>query len=351
MGIVTLDRRVTGIIDEQLKPIVRKVDTEALYPADYIQALGEHGLFHSQQSQVQDVRVNEVSVIETTSQTCMTTGFNLWCHLAAATYLRKSERSYLQQHVLPMIERAAISGGTGLSNPMKFYAGLERLILKAKRVDNGYVISGQLPAVSNLGPQHAFATIAGLDDDHRIMIFVPHDIEGLEQKEKTNFIGLNGSATYTCRFHDVFIADQWVIADDADAFVDKIRATFILYQVPLGLGVISAAISSIRDASHVQGGCNQYLDIQPELLQQRLESLREQTYALARSDDLDNRWEEVLQLRLDVVKLTMDAVHANMIHCGGSAYVQTSAASRRLREAYFLVNLTPTLKHLKKLTQ
>lgn len=347
----TLDDTVQSIINERLKPFVKQIDAEAIYPSDYIQAIAQHGYFQSQQTEVQNLRFNDLQIIEATAETCMTTAFNIWCHLAAATYLRLSGRPFLQQQLLPQIELGKLCGGTGLSNPMKFYAGLERLCLKAERVQDGYVISGQLPAVSNLGGNHAFACIAALDEKRRIMVLVPHDSEGLHQTEKTNFIGLNGSATYTCKLDHVFVADDWVIADDADAFVEKIRATFVLYQIPLGLGVTSAAIEAMRHASHVQGGCNQFLDIQPDRLEREWAWLRKRTYELAADHDLDQKWHDVLRLRLDVVKLTMDAVHASMIHCGGSAYLQASAPARRLREAYFLVNLTPTMKHLQKLTQ
>lgn len=338
------------LIKKHIKPIVKKIDQDAHYPLDYLQSLGEVGVLQSNGRQRFELLTSDVNIIEETAKTCMTTAFNLWCHLAVSTYLRLSNRPYLQEIILPELESGRLSGGTGLSNPMKYYAGLERLILRAKRVDGGYVISGQLPAVSNLGPKHGFACIAHLDDEEkRIMAYIPSDIDGLEQNEKIDFLGLNGSATYSCKLNDVFIKDDYIISEDADRYVLDIRATFILYQIPLGLGVTAAAIQSMKHASHVQGGCNQFLDVQPEQLEQSLHSLRAETYELAQDSQLDERWFDVLRLRLEVVKLTMKAVHANMVHCGGSAYLQGSGPSRRLRESYFLVNLTPTMKHLSKL--
>ncbi len=46
---------------------------------------------------------------------------------------------------------------------------------------------------------------------------------------------------------------------------------------------------------------------------------------------------------------TLEAVQANMIHNGAAGYVAGSVASRKLREAYFFANLTPTVRHLEKL--
>ena len=46
---------------------------------------------------------------------------------------------------------AGCLGGTGLSNPMKSFFGIEKLKLKGRKVDGGYVVRGALPWVSNLG--------------------------------------------------------------------------------------------------------------------------------------------------------------------------------------------------------
>lgn len=339
---------IEQLIENELKPVVKKVDTEAYYPHEYLSGLGKAGLLQSTGS-VQNVRLDDVNLIEETAQVCLTTAFNLWCHLASSTYLRKSGSKFLMSNVLPLLEDGANCGGTGLSNPMKYYAGLEKLCLKAVQVEDGYIISGQLPNVSNLGPNHSFGIIASVDDERRIMAFVPYDIEGLELREKRDFIGLNGSATYSCKFNDVHIPQEWIVSEHADSFVGIIRATFILYQIPLGLGIAQASIQAMERAQHKQGGCNQYLKVQPDQLQRELDVLREQTYALAELDDLDQQWHKVLRLRLDAAYFALNAVHASMLHCGGSAYLQSSAQSRRLREVYFLANLTPTIKHLEKM--
>ncbi len=58
-----------------------------------------------------------------------------------------------------------ILGGTGLSNPMKSFFGIEKLKLKGRKVEGGYVVRGALPWVSNLGPDHFFGTIFEREDE------------------------------------------------------------------------------------------------------------------------------------------------------------------------------------------
>ena len=80
---------------------------------------------------------------------------------------------------------------------MKYYSGLEKLHLSGQKVEGGYRINGILPAVSNLGNRHYFGAIAAIDDTE-VMVLVSTQTEGLTLKEKVGFIGVNGSATYTC---------------------------------------------------------------------------------------------------------------------------------------------------------
>ena len=58
-----------------------------------------------------------------------------------------------------------ILGGTGLSNPMKSFFGIEKLKLKGRKVEGGYIVKGALPWVSNLGPDHFFGTIFEREDE------------------------------------------------------------------------------------------------------------------------------------------------------------------------------------------
>jgi len=334
------------LIQEQLKPFVRKIDAEAYYAERFLKSIGKAGFLNS------DTGVDystEVCVVEEVSKVCMTTAFNLWCHLAALTYIRNSENRYLKDEILPQLENGLLLGGTGLSNPMKYYAGLETLHLKATRSNEGYRVNGQLPSVSNLGNDHWFGIIAEVSPEQRMMSVVPCNAEGLTLKAKLEYLGVNGSATYSCVFDDVMIPEEWIVSHDVDTFIEKIRPAFVLYQIPLGLGVTEAAIASIRQVCNKQGGCNDYLSIQPDDLEKELEQFRTETYKLAGGEGLLQQWKELLQLRLRTAYLTSKAAHGSMLHQGGAGYLKYSAPSRRLRESYFLVNLTPTVKHLEKM--
>ncbi|WP_203555152.1 acyl-CoA dehydrogenase family protein [Bacillus sp. B15-48] len=345
-GVLKKTSILEKIINEELKPYVKKIDVEAFYAENYIRKLGEAGLLSSVNKTEKEYLSDEMYLVEETAKLCMTTAFCLWCHLAAMTYVRKAKNEQLKSKLLSSLEKGEILAGTGLSNPMKFYAGLENLHLSAKRVKDGYLISGVLPSVSNLGKEHWFGFIAGVNEHQQMMGVVPCNVEGLKLKEKIDYLGINGSATYACSFKDVFVPDEWVITENAATFVEEIRPAFISYQIPLGLGVTQASIESIEKVCQKQNGCNQFLKKQPQDLRNGLVEIKEQIQSLNQRENV--HWKEIAAIRLKTAYLTLEAVQASMLHNGSAGYLKDCAPSRRLREAFFFANLTPTVKHLEK---
>ncbi|WP_256358560.1 acyl-CoA dehydrogenase family protein [Bacillus sp. sid0103] len=186
------------IINQHLKPYIKQIDEKAYYPKEFLNAVGKAGFFSSNFLQKEDVRCREIYIIEETAKYCMTSAFTLWFHLAALASFRLSNNPFINNQLLPLFESGDILAGTGLSNAIKYYAGLDRIRLKAKRSDGGYMISGSLPNVSNLDYDHWFVILASLNENQRIICSLPVNVEGLILESKTNYIGLNGSATYAC---------------------------------------------------------------------------------------------------------------------------------------------------------
>lgn len=337
------------VINEQLKPIIKKIDQEGFYPKEFLKALGYSGLLNSSHLQKEDRRFRELQLIEETAKYCMTSAFILWCHLGALTSVRMSNNLFIKNELLPLLETGKVLGGTGLSNALKYYAGLDTLRLKADRTEGGYTISGALPSVSNLGEDHWFVILASLNQNKRVMCIVPVNSEGLTLRRKANFIGLNGSATYSCDFHEVFIPNKWMITEEADQFISTIRPILALYQIPLGIGVSDASLQSILEILSINKEANHHLKPQPEELRKELQSIHKRTYDFMLFSDLTKIEKEILLTRLEIVQLTSKAVYADMLYTGGKAYMKDSDTFRRLRESYFLINLTPTVKQLEKL--
>ena len=121
---------------------MKKIDTEAFYAESFIRKLGEAGLLSSVNKSQKEYLLDEMYLVEETAKVCMTTAFCLWCHLAALTYVRQTKNDKFKENLLSSLENGEILAGTGLSNPMKYYAGLEKLQLSANLYQGAIVIRG-----------------------------------------------------------------------------------------------------------------------------------------------------------------------------------------------------------------
>src|SRR6202040_441105 len=163
-------------------------------------------------------------------------------------------------------------GGPGVSNTMKSFFGIEKLKLRGRKVEGGYVVRGALPWVSNLGPDHFFGTIFEVEDrpGEIVMFLADCSDPSVTLQPCKPFLAMDGTGTYGVQFRDAFISSDHILAERAAAFVKKIRAGFILLQAGMGLGLIRDCIAIMDEASGPLGHVNRYLPQQPSDFNQLL---------------------------------------------------------------------------------
>ena len=348
------------VINRVLTPKVQDIDLKGEYPSEIMHQLGAanafaHAVSTDYQGSGKGLRA-AVQSIEEISKDCLSTGFIAWCQVACTWYLENTENTALKAKMLPKVATGQALAGTGLSNPMKHFANIEKIALTAARVAGGYIINGMLPWVSNLGFGHYFGIAAKMtDSEEYMMAIVSDELEGMSLRLNAHFIALEGTGTYSCVFRDAFVPDEWVLAAPCESYVACIRPGFILTQVGMGLGLTASCIELMRRSNKRLGHVNRYLDDQVEDLSDDLNMARLRTYRLA--DQLNDctgvaapqLTREIIQARVTAAELSLRSSQAAMLYAGARAYVHGSAAERKLREAYFVAIVTPALKHLKKM--
>jgi alkylation response protein AidB-like acyl-CoA dehydrogenase len=236
---------------------------------------------------------------------------------------------------------------------MKSFFGIEKLKLKGRRVEGGYVVRGALPWVSNLGPDHFFGTIFEIEDRRgEIVMFLADCADpGITLQPCKPFLAMDGTGTYGVQFRDVFVPDGLILAEQAGPFVRKIRAGFILLQAGMAIGLIRDCVAIMKEVDGSLGHVNRFLPQQPIDFQQVLSGLEAETMELAREpyNTDDDYWRTVVELRLEAGDASVAAAHAAMLHCGARGYLMSHRAQRRLREAYFVAIVTPATKQLRKM--
>jgi alkylation response protein AidB-like acyl-CoA dehydrogenase len=287
------------------------------------------------------------------SEYCLSTAFCMWCQNALAWYIATSANTDLRALLGPSVARGQTLGGTGLSNPMKAFFGIERIKLKAERVNGGYTVKGALPWVSNLGPDHRFGAIFELENNpgHRVMAVIDCGAEGIKIVQNDHFLALEGTRTFTVQLRDAFIADAQVLADPVDSYVTRIRAGFILLQAGMAFGLIRNCIELMKQERGNLAHVNKYIEKQPEDFENALLGLESEVWQLCDTpfDTGPAYFRRVVEARLAAGEATVQAAHYAMLHQGAKGYVSAGAAQRRVREAYFVAVVTPATKQLRKM--
>lgn len=351
-------QRIRSMAVSSLAPLAEAIDRDSLYPRQVLQQLALAGAFsahlHSH-GEVGDLGLS-IQLITEISRICGSTGFVAWCQAACGLYLEESGNPQLQAEFLRRHIRGEGLGGTGLSNPIKSYAGIEKLLLRARPVGDGYRLDGSLPWVSHLLNDGYCGVIAavvhedGTSAGYELMVLLNASAPGVELVPCPAFSGMEGTSTFALRLDEVWIGPESVIARDAATFVGGIRPSFVLLQCGFGLGVIQGAIDSIVAVHGPRGHVNRFLEDQAEPLQATFNDLRHRILLLAQTPRLiDPAYRlAVLEARADTSALCLRAAQAALLHQGARGYLASSAVQRRVRESHFVAIVTPALKQLRK---
>ena len=353
----TLLAAVREVAQGPLRKQTAAIDRDGVYPQEILRQLGGLGGMSAHLALAgapADFGLSIRSMAEV-SRVCGATGFMMWCQAVCGLYLQQSGNPALMGDLLLQHVNGAGLGGTALSNPMKNYAQIETLMLKATPVEGGFCVNGSLPWVSNLGEEHYFGAIAavqGIDStsSHELMFLARCNAPGLELRNCPSFSAMEGTGTFGLRFKNYFVGAPDIIANPAKPYIGRIRGAFVLLQCGMGLGVTQGAIDSMGDVEKQLGHVNQFLDDRPDILQAELNALHEWVMQLAKTPfDASSRFfSAVLSARAQASELCLRAAQSALLHQGARGYLLSSSVQRRVRESHFVAIVTPAIKHLRK---
>ncbi len=267
-----LCERVAQVATAELLPLVRSID-EGHYPERVLRRLGEVGAF-SPHASAPDGLFPAIEAMAAVGRHCLSTAFCVWCQDTFAWYLANTGNLELRERLLGGARGGSVLGGTGLSNPMKATCGIEPMRLVGREVPGGFVVSGTLPWVSNLGPDHHFGTAFQVEgEDRQVMALVDCSLPGIRLGGAARFLALDGTRTFSVGFREVFIPRALVLADPAAPFIARVKAGFILLQTGMALGAIRGCVDVMLKADETQEHVNRFLEDRPPLFLEALEGL------------------------------------------------------------------------------
>lgn len=351
---------IKQIVEKDLKPLTINID-HGEYTTSVLEKIGQAGGFRHHIPSQNNGELNlfgTIADMATVSEECMSTGFMMWAQAVCAWYIENSDNEHLKTEVLPKMVEGEYFGATALSNPMKYFAGIEDLKLTAEETKDGYIINGTLPWVSNLldgSSKHFFGSIFTIHNkdgsaDRDAMALIPCDLDGLTMKQMVEFVGMEGTGTYSLIFDNAFLPKEYLLADPVGPYLQKMKAGFILLQTGMAAGVIQGSINEMNKANLTLSEINEYLDDTPDELMEELEEAIELIQELCEEPYTQGEdfIKSVLEARLLGAELCKRAADSVMQHAGAKGYIVDAAAHRKQREAYFVIIVTPSIKHLRK---
>jgi alkylation response protein AidB-like acyl-CoA dehydrogenase len=358
---VALIGATKAIADGPLAELADDIDRRGIYPKSVLQRLGEVGALKAHIAEGQRPADYGLAIRAMTevSRVCGATGFMVWCHDVCGVYMEQSGNPALMGERLLKHNSGDTLGATGMSNPMKTFAGIEAFLLHARKVEGGWRVNGTLPWVSNLGPDHYFGAVAdvvpepssvGNTAKTEVMFIVQCGAEGVELRNCPSFSAMEGTNTWAVRLTEYFVGADQLIADPVRPFIGRIRAAFILLQTGMGLGVAQGAIDSMWKVERTLGHVNEFLDDRPDDLQSELDDLTARIMLLAKTPFGSDKefLIDVLDARAHASELALRAAQSALLHQGARGYLMTSEVQRRVRESHFVAIVTPAIKHLRK---
>lgn len=323
---------------------------QGFYPKEILENLGKAGAYqHFLDHQELGLR-DAINAIYLISKECGNTGFCVWCQNTLAWYLLHSKNKDL----FTKVSLGEALGGTGLSNPIKSFADIESIKLKATKTQGGYLLKGSLPWVSNLDYGHYFGILALLENGEYLFGIVHCDAQKVKLQENTHFIGLEGSGTFAISLEDYFLEDSFVISDSWKEVSFKVMPGFALMQTGIALGMLENGIRLLEKHKNIKRGINSYLPYgnlkNIEHIKKATDDFKEEIFTLAKTPYNADKsfFHRIIGLKAKMATLLLEVSQAVMLSAGTKGYIRDSNESKFLLESYFVAMVTPSIKHVHK---
>lgn len=290
---------------------------------------------------------NAIDAIAAVAEHSLTAAFVFWAQRSFIEYLLLSPNDALRNRWLAPLLQGRQAGASGLSNAMKFLAGVESLQIEAVDASAGWQLDGRMPWVTNLRrPGYVVAAAVSRGPGRQpAVVALPGERRGVHRTEDLDLLALRGSNTAAIGLASVEVRDEDIFHSDGPAFLRSARPSFLGLQCGLSIGLARAALAAAQ--AHCRGG-EHVLEPRIGAARQELAEASAALFDGLRKGNFVEHAAPLFELRIRLAHTVQEAVQLELQASGGRAYLLQPASgfARRWREAAFIPVVTPSVMQL-----
>lgn len=316
------------------------VDSVRAWPGEQLRLCGEYGVFawfvaqeHGGFGWTQsDIARGYLAL----SGACLTTTFVITQRAGATRRIETGANDRLRRDLLPPLIRGESFATVGVSHLTTSRRHLSTPVLRARRVDGGYILDGFSPWVTGADrAEHVVVGATVMDGEaataEQLLVCVPTTLHGVSAPPPLELVALSASRTGQLLLDRVFLADEWIVQGPMENVMSTGSggATGGYQTSTLAVGLARAAIAFIAEEAAKR----------PELkpahtaLADAYEPLAQDLF-----DAVDGaRSCSTEELRTRANSLVLRAAQAALVAAKGAGYVAGHPAGRWCREALFFL--------------
>ncbi|TWU22675.1 acyl-CoA dehydrogenase family protein [Bythopirellula polymerisocia] len=325
---------------EQLHQLADETDLTGQWPAEQLRLCGEYGVFEwfiepewgGQAWDLESIVRGYLSL----SQACLTTTFIITQRSGACRRIATCENEELKTLLLPELSTGKSFATVGISHLTTSRRHLATPVLRAERVNGGFVLDGFSPWVTGAdNAQHVVtgATLMenGNPTEEQLLVALPMDLPGVSAVDPAQLVGLSASHTGQVVCERAFVDERWLLAGPVENVMSlgSGAGTGGHQTSTLAVGLAKAAIDFI-EAEAVKRA---ELSVPLDALRHDYEDVHDILFSVVRGEPSCST--EILRQRAN--SLVLRATQAALVTAKGAGYVQGHPVGRWCREALFFL--------------
>jgi alkylation response protein AidB-like acyl-CoA dehydrogenase len=346
---------VDKFLEKEVKPHVRMLEHDDIYPSEIVEKMREMGLFGCTISREYGglglSTITYAKIIEHMSSVWMSISGIINSHLIMSMVVQRNGTDEQKATFLPRFAAGELRGGVGLTEP-DCGTDLQSVRTVAKRVGDAYVVNGRKSWITNSLYGNCLALLVKTDPDakprHKGMsLLIAEKGPGFTVSRQLEKLGYKGIDTCELSFDDYRVPASRLIGGMEGRGLQQILNGLELGRINVaarGVGVAEASLKEAVAYSQVRKTfgkpiCeHQAIQLKLGEMATRLEAARLLTYRAAEAYDGGERCDmEAGMAKLFATEAALEnSLEAMRIH-GGYGYSKEFSIERLYRDAPLLV--------------